>query len=79
MKNCVAKVRKTLCLSQDELADKAAISRPHLSAIENNKVDPGGEIMIRIANVMGKKVEEIFFTCHVMHALHKRGRESENY
>lgn len=61
MKNDVSKVRKEAGLSQEELANKAKISRPYLSEVEREKVNPSGLVMFRIAKALGKKIESIFF------------------
>jgi len=62
MHNNIAKLRKQNKLSQEELADLLGITRPYLSKIENGKVNPGGDIVVKIASIFEKPVEEIFFT-----------------
>lgn len=61
MTNRVAERRKELGLSQAELAERAKISRPYLSIIENN---PGqvvtNVVMFRVAIALNSKIEEIF-------------------
>lgn len=62
MKNNIAKMRE-MCnpkLSQEKLAKAADISRTYLSEIENGKANPGIDIILRIASVLKKPVEEIF-------------------
>lgn len=63
MRNRIAEFRKSAspAITQEELAKKADISRPHLSEIETENAEPGGQVMLRIANALGKNVEEIFF------------------
>ncbi len=34
---------------------------------QNDKAEPGGEVMLRIANALGVKVEDIFFASGVVH------------
>ncbi len=48
-------------ISQEELAKRAQISRPHLSNIENGEAQPTIDVAIRIADALGKKVSDIFF------------------
>ncbi len=63
MKNKVKHYREKANLTQEELANKADISRTTLSVIEN-----GGPIVVKtdtlqkIAKALNKKVSEIFFT-----------------
>lgn len=59
MQNKIAQLRKEKNLSQEELAEKAGISRVSLSFIENGRV-PNGDTMLKIAKALGKSVEEIF-------------------
>ena len=61
MKNKIAEIRKTLRLSQEELAKRIQISRPHLSVIENGNVSVSGSVMLKISSALGKPVEDIFF------------------
>ena len=67
MKNNIAGRRSDIGMNQEELAAAASVSRPHLSEIENDKAEPGGEVMLRIANALGAKVEDIFFASNVVH------------
>lgn len=57
IKDCRAKEN----ISQEELAKRAQISRPHLSNIENGEAQPTIDVAIRIADALGKKVSDIFF------------------
>lgn len=75
MKNCVAEIRNSLSINQEQLASEANISRPHLSEIENDKADPGGEIIFRIAKAFGKQVEKIFFATRVMRTQQRSGEK----
>jgi putative transcriptional regulator len=60
MKNNIAERRAEFDINQEELAIMAGISRVHLSEIENDKVEPSGKIMFRIARALGFGVEAIF-------------------
>ena len=61
MTNRVAEVRKAKSLSQQELADRAGISRTYLSIIETtpDKV-LSNDVMFRIARVLDVGIEHIF-------------------
>jgi len=61
MKNDVKKIRKQLGLTQKSLAEAIEISRPYLSEIENDKSEPSGKLVIRIAKYLNLPVESIFF------------------
>ncbi|WP_425057658.1 hypothetical protein SCACP_21780 [Sporomusa carbonis] len=63
MQNKIAEIRNSADpkISQEELAISVGISRTHLSEIENGKAEPGGQVMLRIAQALGKSVEDIFF------------------
>lgn len=59
--NRVAEIRKERGISQEELAEKAGISRPYLSKIETGRQDiVGSKVMFAIAEALGAKYEEIF-------------------
>ncbi|MDU2063741.1 MAG: helix-turn-helix transcriptional regulator [Sporomusaceae bacterium] len=61
MNNCIASIRKSKRMSQSVLAEKAKINRVYLSQVERGKAEPGGQILIRIAKALDKRVEDIFF------------------
>lgn len=61
MTNRVAEIRKERGLSQQELAEKANVSRPYLSIIETNQNKTvSNSIMFRIAKALGVGIETIF-------------------
>ena len=60
MINKIAEIRQMKKLSQDKLAQKANITRPYLSDLENNKKKPSYEVANRIAKALEKPMEEIF-------------------
>ena len=68
MKNKIAEIRKSLRLSQEELAKRIQISRPHLSVIENGNVSVSGAVMLKISSVLGQPVEDIFFADNVSYS-----------
>ena len=46
--------------SQQELADRLAVSRQSVNAIETGKYDPSLPLAFRIAELFGLAIEEIF-------------------
>jgi len=71
MRNIIKALRAKHNLTQEQLARKIGISRQALSSVENNKVQPSGKVVIKIANIFGIPAEQIFFEDDVMHAEHK--------
>lgn len=67
MHNNLRKIRLEQNLTQEELAAAAGITRPYLSDIERGKKMPGGSVVLRLANVCGVPVEELFFLDNVNH------------
>ena len=67
MDNSIKEAREKRNISQEKLADKAGISRTHLSEIENNKVNPTLKVAFAIAHALGLKVNQIFFADFVKH------------
>lgn len=62
MKNCIAKIRKSKNMSQQQLADDIHTNRAYLSKIENGISIPSVKLGVRIAEALGINVEDIFFT-----------------
>ena len=62
MKNNLKVLRAEKNWSQADLADKLNVSRQTINAIETEKYDPSLPLAFRIANLFGKKIEEIFFS-----------------
>ena len=60
MKNTIRIERAILNITQADLAEKVAVSRQTINAIESNKYVPSTVLAMKIARVCGKKVEEIF-------------------
>lgn len=63
MKNRVKEERELQGMSQEQLSKEAEVSRTTISELENGKTDVITNITLeKIANALGKKVTDIFFT-----------------
>ncbi len=62
IKNNIRKLRKIHNLTQEELAGKANVSRQTIIAIEKEKYDPSLKLALKIARILRKPVENIFYT-----------------
>lgn len=62
MENKLKYKRKQKGMTQTQLADKANITRPYLSLIENNLSSPSITVCIRLAELLDCRVDDIFFT-----------------
>ena len=60
MKNNIADIRKSLALSQEDLAKKTGVSRQTINAVENGKFDPSLGLVFKLIDALGKPLEEIF-------------------
>lgn len=60
MKNTIKVERAIKNLTQEELANKIAVSRQTIYAIETNKYVPSTVLALKIAKLFKKPVEEIF-------------------
>lgn len=65
MKNSVRELRAAKSWSQGDLAEKLAVSRQTVNAIETEKYDPSLPLALKIARLFGLRVEEIFGTSEV--------------
>jgi putative transcriptional regulator len=62
MKNLQLKsARAALDLSQQELADKAGVSRQTINAIEKGDYNPTINLCIKICHILGKTLDELFW------------------
>ena len=52
--------RATFNMTQEELADKAGVTRQTIIAIEKNKYAPSLNLAFRIAKIFDEKIENIF-------------------
>ncbi len=60
MKNNIKVERAIAGLTQQELAFKINVSRQSINAIESGKYVPSTVLSLKIAQLFGKSVEEIF-------------------
>ena len=60
MKNTLKELRAEKNWSQADLADQLGVSRQTVNAIETEKYDPSLPLAFKIANLFGRKIEEIF-------------------
>ena len=60
MHNQIRELRRTHGWSQAELAQRLAVSRQTVNAIETGRYDPSLPLALRIARVFHKHVEAIF-------------------
>lgn len=57
--NPIANLRREQGLTQGELAKMVGVCKEYLSSIERGVCKPSDELLFRIAEALGKKVEEI--------------------
>jgi putative transcriptional regulator len=60
MKNLLRSLRAERDWSQADLAEKLGVSRQTVNAIETEKYDPSLPLAFKIADLFGKRIEEIF-------------------
>lgn len=53
----IAEIRKQKGLSAHELAELTDLKRPNISRIESGKYSTGIDILSKIANALGKKID----------------------
>ena len=53
--------RAALGLTQQDLAEAVGVTRQTIIAIENDKYNPTLELAMKIARLLNKNVEDIFF------------------
>lgn len=61
MKNRLRVLRAEWEWSQEDLADRASVSRQTINAIETGKYDPSLPLAFAIAKLFNSKIEDIFF------------------
>ncbi|QHL86446.1 helix-turn-helix domain-containing protein [Nibribacter ruber] len=60
MKNNVRNERVALKLTQEDLAKKIGVSRQTINAMETNRYIPSTVLALKVAQVLNKKIEELF-------------------
>ena len=60
MKNALRTLRAERNWSQADLAEKLAVSRQSVNAIETGRFDPSLPLAFRIARLFGMRVDQIF-------------------
>ena len=60
MNNRLRELREAQGWSQGELAERLAVSRQTINAIETGKYDPSLPLAFRIARLFGKRIEQVF-------------------
>ena len=61
MKNRLKVARAEMDLTQEELAQRVGVSRQSINAIESGRYVPSTVLALKMAQVFGKPVEDIFF------------------
>ena len=61
MKNRLKVARAEVDLTQEELAKRIGVSRQTINAVESGRYVPSTVLALKMAQVFGKPVEEIFF------------------
>ena len=60
MKNNLRELRARERMTQDDLAEKAGVSRQTINAIENDRYDPSLPLAFALARAFGCLIEDIF-------------------
>ncbi len=60
MKNRLKVARAEMDLTQEELAKRIGVSRQTINAVESGRYVPSTVLALKMAQVFGKPVEEIF-------------------
>lgn len=60
MKNCLKKLRAEKKITQEQLAQRAGISRTTLAMIENEKAIPDGKTIASLVKALGVSADAIF-------------------
>ncbi len=60
LNNNLHKIRKAQGITQQELSERAEVSRKSINAVENGVYIPSTVLALRIARTLNSSVEEIF-------------------
>ena len=61
LKNCVRELRKQSRLRQVDLAQGAGVTRQTIIAIEKGRMNPTVLVSLRIAKILDRPVDDIFY------------------
>lgn len=53
----IASLRKEKGLTQEDLAEKCGMQKQHISRVEHGKYSVGIEILAKISNALGRKID----------------------
>lgn len=59
--NRVKDFRKSINLTQEELASKASVSRQTIISIEKNKFVPGLDVAMKISKSLNTPIDKLFY------------------
>ena len=62
MKNKIKELRKSIKISQQELADRCNVTRQTINAIENEKYDPSLQLAFDLAKNLSTTVDKLFIS-----------------
>ena len=62
MKNKIKELRKSMKISQQELADRCNVTRQTINAIENEKYDPSLQLAFDLAKNLSTTVDKLFIS-----------------
>ena len=62
MKNKIKELRKSMKISQQELADRCNVTRQTINAIENEKYDPSLQLAFDLAKNLNTTVDKLFIS-----------------
>lgn len=60
MNNRVRERRQGLGLTQEQLAERAGVSRQTIISIEGGRYDPSLPLALRLARLLGQRIEDLF-------------------
>ncbi|MFX0062497.1 MAG: helix-turn-helix transcriptional regulator [Candidatus Hermodarchaeota archaeon] len=60
MKNRIKELRARYNLTQEELAQKAEVTRQTISSLEKGRYDPSLKLAFRLARIFETQIEEVF-------------------
>lgn len=61
MRNMIKQLRKEAGFRQEDMAKELSVSRQTIIAIENDKYNPTLELAMKIAKLLNRHVDDIFF------------------